>query len=102
MLGVLVEILRLSVGTLAGMVAVGSVVITYRMLRSGRPAYDVNREVTYPSVLKTMAGQMIVPTDELEPRACHGLAVSLDTRKVLPQHRLSSEAVDDVIGATAV
>jgi hypothetical protein len=91
--------LLISVGAvLSGASALIITIVTIRAWLNGHAAYDANRRVTYRSMLRTFKGEMRSFDADSDGRLSHGMSINLSTGKLRPQHRLSAEAIDDVIG----
>lgn len=94
----LFEVLTSAVGAIAGIMAAAFLVVTIRSAFQGRAAYEANRLVTKPSVWATFKGDMRSNVAAEEGRTNHGLAIELESGRLIPQQRLGSSAVDEVIG----
>lgn len=93
----LLEAFTVLLGALLGTLAVYFAIATFRAWYSGSDAYEVNRAATAPSVRSVLGGQIGKKPNE-KNRNSFGLAVDLKSGKLVSQQRLSTEAVDDVIG----
>lgn len=93
----LIEISRVLAGFACGTLAIYFGAITIRVWLNGKDAYEANRKITPNSLKSTIAGHR-TEVEDFEKRASHGFAINLTTRTIVPQQRLSREAVDDVIG----
>ncbi|WP_294610650.1 hypothetical protein [uncultured Roseovarius sp.] len=93
------EITLTVAGVACGVFALYFAVVTFRAGFWGRQAYDANKScMPSNNVFKVAAGDFGTYPKDGETRTSHGLAICIKTRKLQPQHRLSREAVDDVIG----
>ena len=98
MTSLLVELLRVTAGAVSGMLALSFLWVTLRSWAHGRPAYEANRQRAYPSVSRSLKGQMRPAKSHIRDRTRLGLALSIETGRFVAQERYSSEAIDEVIG----
>lgn len=96
-MAILIEIASSAFGALSGVLAVAFMIATYRSITRGRAAYEANRLVSKPSLWASLKGDMTGDSEKGGGRTNHGLAIELKTGRLVPQQRLGSDAVDDVI-----
>lgn len=93
---------------IAGVIAVWGIAfifVAFTAARNGISAHSENMLISKRSLLSSVKGEMAVsPVEEAlnrnaEPRSNQGIAINLRTRQVIPQGRLSEEAIDEVLGA---
>lgn len=89
------EAFRIVLGVSSGILAAYLAVTTFRAWYSGSDAYEANRAATPRSIVSVLSGQKGRVSHN---RNSFGLAVELNSGKLVSQQRLSREAVDDVIG----
>lgn len=92
---------RLLVGVGFGLAAIAFGVTTARLMIFGQDAYRTNQKLTPQNPFQVFSGQLRSNVRDADKRASHGIAVSLASGELQPQRRLSTEAVDDVIGRRA-
>lgn len=95
------EIFVSAIGATSGILAVAFVIVTYRSAFTGRSGYEANRIVSKPSLWSSLCGDLRDGKAFRESRTNHGIALDLETDQLVPQQRLSTDAVDDVIGRSA-
>lgn len=100
MLELFADLLRITIGVTAGVLGMYFAVITWRAFNFGSEAYAANRAAVPSSFRDAFAGipRHLVDTNN---RNNHGLAVEIKSGKIVPQQKLSKEAVADVIGRRA-
>ncbi len=92
------EVALTVVGVACGVFSLYFAVVTLRASLFGRQAYSVNKAYMQSSMAQVAAGNFGLVEKDGEKRTSHGLAICIPTKKLQAQHRLSREAVDDVIG----
>ena len=90
----LIDISRLIVGVGSGILAMYFAVVTYRMVATGRDAYNVNRLISPQNPLDAMQGRLKTSVKDGDKRTSHGVALDLKTGRLEEQKRLSTEATD--------
>ncbi|MEL6642653.1 MAG: hypothetical protein AAFO57_07980 [Pseudomonadota bacterium] len=92
------ESVRLVLGVSFGAMAMVFGIMTIRMITSGKDAYRANQRISPKNPSVALAGRLKSGVADTDRRASHGIAVNLNSGKLEAQRRLSTEAVDDVIG----
>lgn len=98
----LLDVLRTVAGIGFGALALAFAFATVRLVASGRDAYAANKAITPKSVSSVWSGSLRDDVPDTGRRASHGVAIDLVTGELKRQRRLSTEAVDDVIGRKAI
>lgn len=80
-----------------GSSAIALAFVTVRAMRFGSNGYEANRRVTFKSMSRNLKGEMNLAADSNYRRLSAGLAVDLKSGKLRSQHRLSTEAIDEVL-----
>ncbi|WP_143535034.1 hypothetical protein [Roseivivax jejudonensis] len=102
MLDISIEVIRTLIGVSSGVLALAFAFITIRTLVWGRDAYEANRRITPTDIWSVWSGRLRSDVEDIDGRASHGVAINLKTGKLEEQRRLSTEAIDDVIGRRAI
>ena len=95
---ILTDVALATIALLSGVVAVTLAVIAARAVWGGQDAYRANRTHMLDGIKKAFMGRLKDESPTGEKRTSHGLAIDLKTLSLISQQRLSTEAVDDVIG----
>lgn len=95
---VFIELIQVFIGSVSGILAVAYFWVTIRAWRYGMGAYEINKSACLPSIGATISGSMKNGKIFGDKRSNHGLAIDLKSSELKAQQRLSSEAIDDVIG----
>ena len=90
------EIVRGVVGFALASTAIALLIVTIRVTFKNSSAYEANRLLTHSNPIQTFKGEMNWAEDK-HNRLSHGLAMDLKTGRLRHQHRLSSEAIDEVL-----
>ncbi len=98
MFDLLIGLARFALGISLAVTAIAFAWVSFRAAFYGSAAYEANRSITDANIKQTFLGRMRPERSNSERRSTHGLAIDLRTMKLLPQRRLSNEAIDDVIG----
>jgi len=97
----LIDLLRLALGIGSGVLAIAFAITTFRLVVYGKDAYQANRRITPINPLRVWQGRLRDDVEDLDGRTSHGVAFDLKTKQLQEQRRLSTEAIDDVIGRPA-
>lgn len=97
-MNIVLELAQVSLGVFCGVAAVAFFWTTLRTVYAGRSAYEANRSAYYPGIKKAFLGTLREPSRMTDRRTSEGLAINLKSGKLMAQQKLSTEAVDDVIG----
>lgn len=95
------EVIRLVLGIGFGLLAIAFVISTFRLMTFGQDAYRSNQRLTPKNVLAVWRGALRDDVEDFDGRASHGVALNIRTGTLEQQRRLSTEAIDDVIGRPA-
>jgi len=95
------EVIRLALGVGSGLLAIAFIISTYRLMAHGQDAYRSNMRLTPKSPIAVWRGTLRGDVKDIDGRASHGIALNLQTGMLEEQRRLSTEAIDDVIGRPA-
>lgn len=96
-----VEVLKLAFGIGFGFLAIAFAISTFRLVVFGQDAYRANRRLTPANPVQVWKGKLRDDVTDVDLRASHGIALDLRTGSLEAQRRLSTEAIDDVIGRRA-
>ncbi|SFR51489.1 hypothetical protein SAMN04488005_2441 [Yoonia tamlensis] len=97
-MNIALELTQVTLGIFCGIAAVAFFWVTVRTVLHGRSAYEANRSAYYPGIKRAFLGILREPSSMIDRRTSEGLAIGLKSRKLIAQQRLSSEALDDVMG----
>lgn len=99
---IFIELVRLAFGVTFGLLGLAFAISTFRLLVFGQDAYRANKRITPKSPWSVWSGKLKPQVEDIDRRASHGIAMDLDTGQLQEQRRLSTEAIDDVIGRRAI
>lgn len=101
MSALLFELFRTGLGIFCGLLAIAFAISTFRLIVFGRDAYRSNRRITPSNPFQIWRGNLREGVEDIDRRASHGVAFDIRTGSLQEQRRLSTEAIDDVIGRRA-
>lgn len=98
MINLIADTVRVLIGAGAGIMAIAFLWVSIRSWQHGRPAFEANSRRAYPSLLRSIRGEMRPASSHMRDRTRMGVALTVGDEKFVPQERFSSEALDEVIG----